>query len=318
MADKLLGQDHQVLIGGVGLVELQHGEFGIVLDGEPFVPEIAVDLEDPVEAADHQALQIEFRGDPQVQGHVQGLVVGDEGPGRGAPGNGLHHGGLHLQEAPGLKKLPHQTDDRGPPDKNFPHLGVDHQVQVALAVAGLHVREAVVLFRQGQEALGEEHEVGHRQGELPGLGAEQRAGKPHDVAQVQALEPGEGLRAEHLFLDVGLDAAGAVLEVAEGGLAELPEQHQAAGQTEGPVQPLQLGPGQGPELLPKPGRWCGWGQNRWQRARRPAPAALSASAGAGCGWYRIVPWSVSLNSRVLLNRSVNLHFLDYSRPLVKP
>ena len=179
------------------------------------------------------------------------------------------------------KNLPHQTDDRGPPDEHLPHLGVDHQVQVALAVAGLHVGEAVELFRQGQERLGEEDKFGHRQGEFPGSGAKQRAGKPHDVAQVQALKQGEGLRAQHLFLDVGLDAAGAVLEVAEAGLAEFPEEHEAAGQAEGLVQGLQLGAGQGPELLRGPGRWCGWEQSRWQRARRPAPSAPPASASAG-------------------------------------
>ncbi len=249
MADQLLGQEHQVFIGGVGLVELQHGEFGIVLDGEAFVSEVPVDLEDPVEAADHQAFQVEFRGDPQVEGHVQGLVVGNEGPGRGAPGNGLHHGGFHLEEAPGFEKLAHQSDDGGPPDEHLTHLGVDHQVQVALAVAGLDVGEAVELFRQGQEALGEENIVGHRQGELPGSGAKERAGKPDDVAQVEALEPGEGLRADNLFLDVGLDPAGAVLEVAEGGLAEFPEEHEAAGQAEGLVQGLQFGGGQGPEFF---------------------------------------------------------------------
>ena len=90
--------------------------------------------------------------------------------------------------------------------------------------------------------------VGHRQGKLSGFGAKQRAGKPHDVAQVQALEQGEGLRSQHLFLDVGLDAAGAVLEVAKGGLAELPQEHEAAGQAEGLVQGLQFVGGQGPEL----------------------------------------------------------------------
>ena len=37
------------------------------------------------------------------------------------------------------------------------------------------------------------------------------------------------------------------------GLAELPEEHEAAGQTEGLGQRLQLGAGQRPELLQNPG-----------------------------------------------------------------
>ena len=74
---------------------------------EAFVAEIAVDFVDPLQAPHHQALQIELRGDPQVELHVQGVVVGDEGLGGGPPGDGLHHGGLHLQIAPAVEELPH-------------------------------------------------------------------------------------------------------------------------------------------------------------------------------------------------------------------
>ncbi len=41
----------------VRLVDLDHGELGIVPAAEPFVAEIAVDLEDPFHAADEKALE---------------------------------------------------------------------------------------------------------------------------------------------------------------------------------------------------------------------------------------------------------------------
>jgi hypothetical protein len=48
-----------------------------VAGGDAFVAEVAVDLEDLLQAAHHQALQVQLRGDAQEQLHVQRVVVGD-------------------------------------------------------------------------------------------------------------------------------------------------------------------------------------------------------------------------------------------------
>ena len=38
-------------------------DFGIVLRGDTFIAKVAVDFVNPVETADHQALEVEFRRD---------------------------------------------------------------------------------------------------------------------------------------------------------------------------------------------------------------------------------------------------------------
>ncbi len=137
--DHLLGEVHQVVVGGVGLVELEHGELGVVAGGQPLVAEVAVDLEDLVEAAHHQALEVQLRGDAQVEVHVEGVVVGAEWLGRGPAGHRLHHRRLHLHEAAVAQKLPDQADDLHPFAEGLAALRGDDQVDVALAVAGLDV-----------------------------------------------------------------------------------------------------------------------------------------------------------------------------------
>ena len=56
--DQLLHQRHEVVVGGVRLVELDHGELGVMVEVDPLVAEVPVDLEDPLEAAHHQALEV--------------------------------------------------------------------------------------------------------------------------------------------------------------------------------------------------------------------------------------------------------------------
>ena len=88
---------------GVGLVELEHGELGVVAGRQPLVAEHPGDLEDLLEAADHQPLEVQLGGDPQVQVDVEGVVVGDERPGRGPARDGVEDRRLHLDEAPVLQ-----------------------------------------------------------------------------------------------------------------------------------------------------------------------------------------------------------------------
>ena len=65
----------------------------------------------PINATDDQHLVIQLRGHTHVQVHVQVVVVGHEGLGRGATGNHVHHRRLYLQEAHLVEETAHVGDD---------------------------------------------------------------------------------------------------------------------------------------------------------------------------------------------------------------
>ena len=104
-----LGQAHHVVVVGVGLVELQHGELRIVGPVHALVPEVVADLVDPLEAAHQEPLEVQLVGDPQVERHVQRIVVGDERPGRGAAVERLQDRGLDLEKPPLVEEPPDEA-----------------------------------------------------------------------------------------------------------------------------------------------------------------------------------------------------------------
>ena len=83
----------------IGLIELEHREFGIVLRRDPLIAEIAVDFVDSLDAADQQALQIKFRSDSQIEIDVERVVMRDKRPRRCAAVQRLHHRSFDFQEA---------------------------------------------------------------------------------------------------------------------------------------------------------------------------------------------------------------------------
>src|SRR5581483_3614291 len=71
LADEDLAELHHRDVVGVGLVDLEHRELGVVLAVDPLVSEVVADLVHALETADQQPLQIELERDPQVQVDVE-------------------------------------------------------------------------------------------------------------------------------------------------------------------------------------------------------------------------------------------------------
>ncbi len=86
------------VVVGVGLVPLDHRELGVVLGRDALVAEVLAELVDAFQTTDDAALEVELGGDPQVEGAVQRIVVGGEGPRQGAAVDRLQDWGLDLEE----------------------------------------------------------------------------------------------------------------------------------------------------------------------------------------------------------------------------
>ena len=237
---------------GIGPVELTGGELRVVAGVDAFVAEVAVELEDLLEAAHQQALEVELGRDAHVELEVQGVVVGLEGAGGGTAGHGLHHGGLHFHEAALLEEAAELAHDHAALAEDLAGALGDDEVHITLAVAGLHVLEAVILFRQGAHGAGDELEVAAGDGQLARLGVEKMAGHADDVAHVQLLHDIIDICGQLFAAGIALDAAALVHEVEKGHLAEGAQRDDAAGDGEHVPLGLQLFGAQAAEIVQHP------------------------------------------------------------------
>ena len=208
--------------------------------GDPLVAEVAVDLVDPGDAAHQKPLEVELRRDAQIEIDVERVVMGLERPGRGAARDHLHHRRLDLQEAAGVEKLADSLDDACPHLEHPARLLVGGEVEVALAVAGLDVGQAVPLLGQRPHRLREHLEVVHLERQLPRAGAHQRAGGAHDIAEVEALDHLLARLGQVGQADEELQLLPAVVDVGEDELPLAADRAHAAGHAELETQRLQL------------------------------------------------------------------------------
>ena len=187
VAEHLLGLVHQRLVGRVGLVVLEHRELGVVPGADPLVPVTTRELVDPLEAADHQPLEVELGRDPHEQIHVELVVVGHEGLGSGTADERVHRRRLDLEEAPVVEEAPQRAHEHGPRAKDVGDVGVGDQIDVALAVAGLDVLEAR-LGRRRSIGLGEQAHALGVDAQLAAPGGHRGADTLDEVAEVEVLE----------------------------------------------------------------------------------------------------------------------------------
>ena len=95
----------------MGLVDLDHGELGVVGAVEALVAEVAGDFVDAGHAADEEALEVELGGDAQEEIDVQRVHVGGEGTGRGAAGELLEDRRLDFGVVALVEEAAHAGDD---------------------------------------------------------------------------------------------------------------------------------------------------------------------------------------------------------------
>ena len=179
-----LGEIHHRVVVGIGLIHLHGGELRVVTGAHPFIPEDAAQLVHPLEPAHHQPLQVQLRGNPKEQRQIQRVVMGDERAGIRPAGLRLQHRRFDLEELTLVQPTANAAHRQRTASERLPGLGGHDEIQVALAVALLHIRQAMPLVRQRLQRLAEHGPVAHLHRQFPTVGASQDAGHPQPVAGI--------------------------------------------------------------------------------------------------------------------------------------
>ncbi len=222
-------------------VDLHHRELRVVVGVHRLVPEVARDLENPLESPDDQALEIEFRSDPEEEVLVKKVMVGCERTGVGSAVDWLEDRGFELEKTVVVKVPADEGNDPAPLPEGLPALLVDNQVYVPLAVALFDIREPVELLRQGTDGLAQEREGIHPDRYLPEFCPEHVARYPDDIPPLDELvEEVELLLPDIVLPDVQLDFTTLITEVGKQGLAMVADNVDPAGRGHG-IDTLVMG-----------------------------------------------------------------------------
>ena len=158
------------------------------------VAEVFRELIDALKAAHNKALQVKLVGNAEVEIDVERVVVCHERAGGGATGYRLQDGRLDLKVSASVEELAHGGVDFAALDEDLLHVGIDHEVDVTLAIALFGVGEAVVdyavfLLDHGQrpERFREHGQLLRMDGDLAHLRAENEAADADKVADVKQL-----------------------------------------------------------------------------------------------------------------------------------
>ena len=180
---------HHRLVVGVGPVELEHRELGVVLPAHALVAEVPPDLVDAFEAAHEQALEVQLERDPQVQVHVEIAVVRHERTRHRPARDRLEDRRLDLDVAVLVQVRADRAQRvRARVDQPPPRVGVGREVEGALSLLELGILEAVPLLGQRAEGLGEHREPLDEDRQLALARGPDPAGRTDDVAEIHLRE----------------------------------------------------------------------------------------------------------------------------------
>ena len=218
---------HHAVVIGIGFVEFHHGEFWIVARRHAFVAEIAVDFVHTLQAAYHQAFQIQFRRHAQIQIHVQSVVMGHKRFRSRTTRNGVHHRRFHFQIALRSHEIAHGLHDLAAFDEGITRFGIGNQIHIALAVFRFLVGQAFVFVRQRPQRFGQQTQAAGAHRQLTVVGFHHFAFASDDVAQIPVLESFVRFFAHALVVDVKLNLTADVLDGGKTGFTHVALEHHS-------------------------------------------------------------------------------------------
>ena len=194
----------------------------------PLVAEIPGDLIHALDTAHDEALEIELGRNTKKQIDVERVVMRAERPGHGAPGDRLHRRRLDFEVSAAVEKLPQRRERLAAHLEHLARLGIDDQIEIALAIADFDVGQTVPLLRQRQVALGEKLDARRPDRQLVGARAKEVPFDADQIAEIEQTGQLEVALRERVLLEVHLDARSTVGEHQKIRLAEAANAQNAA------------------------------------------------------------------------------------------
>ena len=223
--DERLGELHHLVVVAERLVRLERRELGVVRGVDAFVAPDAPDLEHPLEAADHQPLQVQLGGDPQVQIEVERVVVRHERPSGRAAELDTQRRRLDFDEPAAVEEASDGGHGGEPDLEHATRLGIHDQVDVALPEPRVDVGEAVPLVGQRPQRLRKQLERADLHRQLTAARGHHRALDADPVAEVELVELHVRLIADRVARDEELHRVALVAHGGERQLPLPPDQH---------------------------------------------------------------------------------------------
>src|SRR6185503_18841445 len=106
-----------------------------------FVSEVPIDFKHAWKTAHDQPLQIEFGRDAEIEIDTERIMVRDKGFRGRTSGNRMHHRGFDFKEASFDQERANAGDDSAAGGKDAMYLRIGDQVDIALSIAGLDIRQ---------------------------------------------------------------------------------------------------------------------------------------------------------------------------------
>src|SRR5947209_3626273 len=166
--------------------------------------------------------------------------MGPERPRHCSAGDWLHHGSFHFDIPASVQKRANRLYHFAARHENLADLRIHGQIDIALAIAKLHVRKSVIFFRQRQQIFGKKRDFLDMHRQFIGPRAKQISTHANEVSQIKQLVQLKTFFSDEVELYVNLQPLARLLKMSKTGLTLSAYRHQTSGDAHIHALALQL------------------------------------------------------------------------------